>query len=335
MLRVLAAVGLSPGVGGLLVSLLAGTAAAVGLARLARLEDPSGRTGLVAVGLLGVAPPTVFLTAGYSEALFLSLAVWAWWAARTDRWWLAAVLAALAVTVRVHGLFLTAGLVVLAVVVAVSAVSAEAPVSVRQRRPRLGPLVLPRLWSRLWPRLLPLLLPCVAAALLLLAYRDSTGDTLAWLHAQSAGWGRAFTDPVTSWRRTWAAAFGGTQVAPVAVVFALELLAGILALLGLVVLLTRRRWAEATYVALSVGAMETSTWWISLFRTLLVVFPLWLLAARLLTPATPPQPDRRVNPPLPSARANVRWLPLAVVIALSGWAAVWLAHAFLTGGWAG
>lgn len=313
MLRVLAAVGLSPGVAGLLVSLLAGTAAAVGLARLARLEDPSGRTGLVAVGLLGVAPPTVFLTAGYSEALFLSLAVWGWWAARTDRWWLAGVLAALAVTVRVHGLFLTAGLVVLAVVVAVSAVS------VRQRRPRL----------------LPLLLPCVAAALLLLAYRASTGDTLAWLHAQSAGWGRAFTDPVTSWRRTWAAAFGGTQAAPVAVVFALELLAGILALLGLVVLLTRRRWAEATYVALSVGAMETSTWWISLFRTLLVVFPLWLLAARLLTPATPPQPDRRVNPPLPSARASVRWLPLAVVVALSGWAAVWLAHTFLTGGWAG
>ena len=43
------------------------------------------------------------------------------------------------------------------------------------------------------------------------------------------------------------------------------------------VLLRRARWGEATYVGLSVAALATSTFYLSVARATLLWFPLWLL----------------------------------------------------------
>ncbi len=44
-------------------------------------------------------------------------------------------------------------------------------------------------------------------------------------------------------------------------------------------LVRRRRWAEAVYVGLGVGALATSTYYLSVDRATLLWFPLWLLLA--------------------------------------------------------
>src|SRR5581483_554825 len=94
---------------GLTVSLCAGCVAVVALARLASL-DHGPDAARPAVLFLSVCPLTVFLTAGYTEALFLAFALPAWLQARRGRWWVAGALAAGASTVRVTGLFLAAAL---------------------------------------------------------------------------------------------------------------------------------------------------------------------------------------------------------------------------------
>src|SRR4051794_17271203 len=95
---------------GLLVSWLAGGTAAALLHRLAEQQRPG--SGRWAVALLAVAPFGIFLSAVYTEAVFLALALGAWLLAGRRRWWWAGVLAAGACAVRVNGLFLVAALAV-------------------------------------------------------------------------------------------------------------------------------------------------------------------------------------------------------------------------------
>src|SRR3954468_12424420 len=98
---------------GFVVSVLAGTVAAAVLWHLGRITTGTDRGGRAAVLVLTVAPYGFFLVTVYSEALFLACALGAWAAGLTRRWWLAGVLAALASTVRINGIFLTAALLVL------------------------------------------------------------------------------------------------------------------------------------------------------------------------------------------------------------------------------
>src|SRR4051812_8583277 len=98
-------------VSGLVISAVAGAVACVALARLGALEWDAD-TGNRAVLFLVLSPYAVFLAAGYSEALFLALALPAWLAARKGRWVAAGVVGAGASTVRITGLFLAAALVV-------------------------------------------------------------------------------------------------------------------------------------------------------------------------------------------------------------------------------
>jgi Mannosyltransferase (PIG-V) len=87
-------------VSGLLISLVAGAVACIALSRLAAFEwrarlphdddhgasDGSGRAAVTAVLLLVCAPAAIFLAAGYTESLFLALAIPAWLAARRRHW---------------------------------------------------------------------------------------------------------------------------------------------------------------------------------------------------------------------------------------------------------
>ncbi|MEV4564930.1 mannosyltransferase family protein [Nonomuraea sp. NPDC049419] len=233
---------------GLLVSLISGAVAMVALARLAEAEGAHGWAAVL--GLLAF-PMAVFLAAGYSESLFLAFAIPAWLAARQGRWPLAVVLAAGASCVRITGLFLAAALLVEFVV---------------RREPvrRAGWLVVP-------------FVPLVAYAFY---HFRRTGDWLAWKHAQEAGWGRDFAWPWEAWRTTWRSAMGSDDFA---VAFRMEIAGAVVVVAALVWLLVLRRWSEAVYTGLQAAALMTSAYYLSIPRSLLLWFPLWVLVARVAT----------------------------------------------------
>lgn len=240
---------------GLAVSAVAGAVAVVALGRLAAQEIAVPQTQAQAAAnatlFFALAPAAVFLAAGYSESLFAAFAFTAWASARRDRWALAAVLVAGASAVRVNGLFLAAAVVL------------EFLLAGRERRRwRQAPL---------------LALPALPVAAYMLYLRRDTGDWLAWQHAQAAGWFRTFQSPRSAWDQTWRAGFGATQAGHTAWVFQLELLAIVVGLGLTALLLLKRRWPEALYVALSLLALGTTTWFMSVPRAMLLWWPLWTM----------------------------------------------------------
>ncbi|MFI7634105.1 mannosyltransferase family protein [Nonomuraea sp. NPDC049400] len=233
---------------GLLISLVAGAVAMVSLARLAELEGASG--WMAVLGLL-LYPMAVFLAAGYSESLFLAFAIPAWLAARQGLWSAAALLAAGASCVRITGLFLAVALVV------------EFCTS-RETVRRAGWLAVP-------------FVPLVAYSYY---HYSRSGDWLAWKHAQEAGWGRDFAWPWDAWKTTWRSAMGSDDFA---VAFRMEIAGAVVAFAVLVWLLLLRRWSELVYTGLQAAALMTSAYYLSIPRSLLLWFPLWVLVAKVAT----------------------------------------------------
>jgi hypothetical protein len=241
---------------GLLISVVAGAVACVALARIGRL-DAGPLAGARAPLYLTLSPYAVFLFAAYSEALFLALALPAWLAARRGRWVLAGALGGGAAAVRVTGLFLAVALIVQWLV---------DPVGRRRRRDAL-----------------PLLLPFAVLAGYAGYTRAITGDWLAWPHAQRDYWGRSFTAPWTALHTTWTAATDPIQGSAYAWSFRAEIVAMLVGVVVCAVLATRRRWAELVYVGGQVAALGTSSYYLSVARTTLLWWPLWLLLAEWST----------------------------------------------------
>jgi hypothetical protein len=270
---------------GLIISFVTGTVAAVALARLGDIDGGIG-TGRFAVVMWAFAPPAVFLAAPYTESLFLGLAIPAWLSARRGRWAYAGLLAAGACTVRVSGAFLAAAL-------AVHWLTSGA-----------------KRWSDLpW-----LLLPAAPLAGWTIYLYRTTGDWLAWQHAQAEEWHRDFTSPWDTFANTWDASFGGTQTPGFAWMFRAEIIAMIIGIALTVALLVWRRWGEATWIGLQVVAFGTSFWYFSVPRAMLLWWPLWIILAGWAV-----------------RRRWVLWFYLALSVPLMS---VWAA-AFLTGRWAG
>lgn len=114
-----------PGMGvaraGIAVTVVAGLAAAAGLARLGlRLTDDT-RISLLLVALWAVAPGAMVLSMAYSEALTCALAVWALVALVDRRWITAGVLTLLAGTVHSSAVALIAAVEVAALIALVGA----------------------------------------------------------------------------------------------------------------------------------------------------------------------------------------------------------------------
>ena len=285
LMRAGAGIGVDEVVVGLLVSLVAGAVAAVSLARLAERLVPG--TGRMTVLVWLLAPTAVFLAAPYTEALFLALALPAVLAAQDRRWWLAGVLTATAATVRVSALFLLAALVV------------QWWVDGRRRLRDLA-----------W-----LALPAVPIALIVWVQHAATGSWLAWWDAQrSPEWSRGARPPWETVQNTWEAAFTGTVDAQYVWPFRLELVAFALGLVATAWCLRRRWWPEATFVGLNVAAFSFSFWLLSVPRSALLWWPLWVGVAALV----------RERP----------WLR-AVWVGTSGALAVAFAVSFFSGRWAG
>jgi hypothetical protein len=230
----------------LAVSGVAGCAAVVCLARLA-----GGRR---AVLYLLTAPAAIFLTVGYTECLFLAMAIPAWLAATRGRWWRAAILAGLAGLVDPTALFLIPALVLMAV---------TGPRGSRLANAAKGCCAL------------------AGPALYEIYLKVSTGSWMAWSDAQQAGWDRHLVTPLQALKTTWSAAFQNPLGPTYDFDFQLEIAAMAVMVLATLAFLWRRRWPEAVYCGLAVLALGTSTWYISCPRMLLVLFPVWIALARL------------------------------------------------------
>lgn len=250
-------------VAGLLISFVAGAVAVLALARIARHHLGDDRPALLTVLFLLVSPCAVFLAAGYTEALFLALALPAWLAALRGRWPYAAALACLATAVRVSGLFLTAAL---AVKFAVDAVA-----ETRRSPSPCGPSP--------WRPLPWLALPALPPLLYTWYLHTQTGDWMAWKHAEERGWHRQFNAPWKAWETTWNAAFDHAYPTGYAIEWQAELVAMAVGCVLCGVLVMRRRWPEAVYVALGLWALGTSYWYMSVPRATLLWWPLWVLLA--------------------------------------------------------
>ena len=263
----------------LLVPAVAGCFAVVSLTRLA-----GGRR---AVLYLVTAPAAVFLMVGYSEALFLALAVPAWHAASRGRWWRAALLAGLAGLVRPDALFLIPALVMMALTSSVQREQRAGPehaldAGSKADTGRQGPLrrlseALRLRWANAAIACAALLGPAVYEVYL----RIHTGSWMAWSHALRTGWDLHLSTPAQALRTTWWAAFRHAFSASTAFEFQLEL--GVMAaiLVAALAFAGTRRWPEAVYCGLAVVALGTSTWYQTAPRTLLLLFPVWVALSRL------------------------------------------------------
>jgi hypothetical protein len=230
----------------LVVSGVAGCFAVVSLSRLA-----GGRR---AVLYLLTMPAAIFLLVGYSECLFLALAIPAWHAATRGRWWHAALLAGLSGLVRPDALFLIPALTVMALT---------------------GPP-----GQRLYNAL-----KCYYALIGPIAYEIyltvCTGRRNTWIQVQQAGWGLHLVTPAQALKTTWWAAFQHPFSAAYAFEFQLELAAMAAMALATLAFLWGRRWPEAVYCGLAVLGLGTQTWYQTGPRTLLVLFPVYLALASL------------------------------------------------------
>lgn len=242
-----------------------GTAiAAVLLWRLA--ADQAGETvATAAVGVLLAGPYSVFLISSYSEGPYLALALGAWVAARDDRWLLASACAALAASTRVSGLFLGCALIVLYLH------------SRRvERRPRRA------------VELAALTAPILTVGGYFAWLHAHTGSWSTWFDVQRRDWGRHTVSPVKAFLSSVHRIDGFRYfhnpklIAAMRFQSAMEVVFAVVLVAAVVLLASRSRWAEATYVGLTAVSLLTSTFYLSVPRNMLTCFPIAILAGQWL-----------------------------------------------------
>jgi Mannosyltransferase (PIG-V) len=207
--------GVPPILAGVAISTAALGLALYGIHRLVTLELGDGQraTARLAVQLSAFAPMAFFLSAVYSEGLYLALSVGTFWCARKGRWEWACVLAGLGGATRSAGIVLALPVVVLYLYGPREDRQPDRPRPPRYARGRLErPLggLLPRYRLRrdvLWLALTPAGLGLYMAHLAI-----SGGNALRPFHAQAV-WGRHFAGPyVAVWDGAKAAFEGARQL---------------------------------------------------------------------------------------------------------------------------
>ena len=251
--------GLSPVVSGMIVSAAATVVACSFLYRLAE-EDVGRGAGRRAVLYLLLFPTAVFLIAPYSEALFLAGAVPAFYYARRGRWPMVGLPAAVAVGSRAAGIFLLLGL-------AAEFLRGKDFAGRTVRRAGLAFLIG--------------VAPLVAYLAFLAAVK---GDAFYFLVDQRAGWHRDFVGPLQSFLNTWDLTSSANSPTNWILTWRLEIVAAVIGI-GLVAwAVSKREWGYALFMGSMMAALLTSTWYFSIPRMLLSMFPAVLLLASFARP---------------------------------------------------
>ena len=265
LIDALIAIGFDPVVGAMLITFLASIVAGSYLYRLTEMEvgEGAGRRALLYLFLF---PTGVFLVAPYSESLFLAGAIAAFYYARREQWYLVAIPVAVASGARLAGLFVLVGLAV---------------EFIRQRNFSLERISAGALAFALG--LLPILLYGTFLS-------RAAGSFLEFKDAQYRGWGRMVVSPVTSLATTWET---WSQAHPANWLFAwrVEILAALVGLVFTVWAFRRRYWAYGAYMLVTLAVLMTSTWYFSIPRMLLSLFPIPILLAHY----TQDNPERHQN----------------------------------------
>jgi len=251
--------------GGMLVTFVASVVAGFYLYRLAELEvgEGAGRRALLYLFLF---PTAVFLVAPYTEALFLAGAIAAFYYARREAWYLAAIPAAVAMGARLAGLFLLLGLAV---------------EFLRQRDFSLQRIAAGTF--TLAAGVLPLLLYGLFLA-------NAAGSFFEFKDAQYRGWSRMVVTPKESFLATWNT-WAGTHPANWLFAWRVEILAALVGLFFTAWAFRRKYWGYGVYMLVTLGVLVTSTWYFSIPRMLLSLFPIPLLLAHY----TQDNPERHQN----------------------------------------
>lgn len=227
-------------------------------------DELGQRTATYATVALLAGPYSVFLVSSYSEGPYLALAIGAWLAGKNQRWLIGSGLASLAAFTRISGAFLAVGLLTM---------FAQSVVHGRERRPYvMGPM---------------LLLPFAAVLGYFAWLHGKTGSWTTWFTVERAGWGRHFVLPSTALTHSVRRLFtvhdaDAARLLALRVQDTLELVFAVAFVVAVYFLVRRRWWPEAVYVGITAVSLLTSAYYLSVPRSLLVCFPVWLLVGQWL-----------------------------------------------------
>jgi len=268
------AIRLDPIVAAMSINTIAVFVAFVYLHRLVEEEfDPE--TARRAVWYLAFFPTAVFLVAPYSEPLFLAGAIPAFYYARRQRWHLVGLPAAVACAARFAGVFLLFGLAV----------------EFLQQRSFSR--------QRVATASVSLLTGALPIAIFFFYLWRVTGSAWRFFEAQRHGWGRAFVGPFRSLATTWETWTGSHFFTNQLIAWRVEIVAAALGIALVVWALIKREWGYAAYMGAMHGALITSSWYYSIPRAMLTMFP----AAIFMATHTKRKPHR--HEPLLIAFASV------------------------------
>ena len=240
-------------IAGLLISVVATVAAAVGIYRLARLDGGSRRIARAAALAVSIFPTSFALTPPYAEPLFTALVVWSFLQARRANWVGAGILGMLAGLTRLPGIFVL-------------------PALLLELRGRTRS-----------PRMLALLLIGLAPAIYLAINWWAYGDPLFFVGVQQRVFAVQTVPPWVAFGNliSSVSTLGGDSfwaMVYVAPLLALVLLAVVLAWTALS---RRSRGSYIVYVGISLLSFASLSWPISVPRYILGVFPLFLMLGGL------------------------------------------------------
>lgn len=244
----------NPLVAAFLVSGVASLAVALLLWRLARLDGPAEYASR-AVWFLLIFPTAYFLHIGYTESLFIALVLGSFLAARRDRWALVGALGALACLTRINGLVL------------IPALAVEVLLHYRATRRFRAE------WC--W-----IALPLLGVGAYLLLNQTVYGDPLQFLTYQREHWYKTFAWPwqgiagnvrSIGWRTPNEAQMIGVQ----------EVFFIVLGLVGTIAAGFALRPSYAVWMAGNWLLFTSTSFILSVPRYSLILFPLYLLFARL------------------------------------------------------
>ncbi|HEX2273994.1 MAG TPA: hypothetical protein VHG90_08990, partial [Acidimicrobiales bacterium] len=237
-----------PYIGGLIVSNAAFLVACVYLYRLVALDDDA-ETARRTVKYLFAAPAAFLFSAMLSESLYLALVVMCFYFARVRQWWAVGLLGFLLALSRAPGFLVVVPLLWM---------------YLEQRGFSLRRIRLDVLWLTL--------LPAAVGAFILFNW-DLTGDPLAFARIQLTGWGHHLQNPFTA---LWRAVTGGDAVLS----FNGWYMIGVLVL----ILLSLRTMETAYGFFAIISALTPLLYSVpggSMTRYTVVIFPLYIVAARL------------------------------------------------------
>ena len=237
----------SPYIGGLVVSNAAFAVACVFLYRLVAIDDDI-ETARRAVKYLFAAPAAFLFSAMLSESLYLALVVMCFYFARRGRWWAVGVLGFLLALSRGPGVIVAVPLLWIYL--------RQRGFSLRRVRPDV-----------LWLAALP-----AGVGTFMLFNWELTGDPLAFAHIQFTGWGHHLRNPLSA---LWQAVSGDN----VFLSFNAWYTIGVVVL----ILLTLRSLGAAYAMFALISALMPLFYSVpsgSMVRYIVVIFPLYIVAAR-------------------------------------------------------